>query len=69
MQWRCKQAFLRIDRPCFLRGPCKVVIEKSSVEAVQCSEESSFEMLARQDMSLRAEELNSVDSSELAAAA
>jgi hypothetical protein len=35
MQRRCKHAFLAIERLCFLRGPCKVVIKKSSAEAVQ----------------------------------
>jgi hypothetical protein len=42
MQRRCKHAFPTIERLCFLRGPCKEVIKKSSVEAVQGSE-SSFE--------------------------
>jgi hypothetical protein len=32
MQWGCKHAFPTIERLCFLRGPCKVVIKKSSVE-------------------------------------
>jgi hypothetical protein len=32
MQRRSKQAFPAIDRLCFLRGPLKVVIKKSSVE-------------------------------------
>jgi hypothetical protein len=33
MQRRCKHAFQTIKRLCFLRGPCKVVIKKSSVES------------------------------------
>jgi hypothetical protein len=32
MQWRCKHAFPTIERLCFLRGACKVVIKKSSVK-------------------------------------
>jgi hypothetical protein len=32
MQERCKHAFSTIERLCFLRGQCKVVIKKSSVE-------------------------------------
>jgi hypothetical protein len=40
-------------------GPCKVVVKKAS---------SSFETLACQDMSLGANDLNCVESSELAAA-
>jgi hypothetical protein len=32
MQWRCKHALPAIERPCFLRDPCKVVITKSLVE-------------------------------------
>jgi hypothetical protein len=32
MQRRCKHVFPTIERLCFLRGPCKVVIMKSSVE-------------------------------------
>jgi hypothetical protein len=32
MQRRCKHAFPTIERLCFLRGPCRVVIKKSSVE-------------------------------------
>jgi hypothetical protein len=32
MQRRCKHAFPTIERQCFLRDPCKVVIKKSSVE-------------------------------------
>jgi hypothetical protein len=51
MQQRCKHAFPTIERLCFLRGPCKLVIEESSVEP-------SFEMPACQDVSLGAEELN-----------
>jgi hypothetical protein len=35
MQRRCKHAFPIKERLCFLRGTCKVVIKKSSVEAVQ----------------------------------
>jgi hypothetical protein len=33
MQWRCKHALPTIERLCFLRGPCKVVIKKNSVES------------------------------------
>jgi hypothetical protein len=33
MQRRCKHVFLRKERLCFLRGPCKVVLKKSSVES------------------------------------
>jgi hypothetical protein len=51
MQRRCKHAFPKRERQCFLRGPCKVVVKKSSIE-------SSFETPACQDMSLGAEELN-----------
>jgi hypothetical protein len=32
MQRRCKHAFPTLERLCFLRGQCKVVIKKSSVE-------------------------------------
>jgi hypothetical protein len=32
MQRRCKHAFITIERLYFLRGPCKVVIKKCSVE-------------------------------------
>jgi hypothetical protein len=32
MQRRFKYAFPPIERLCFLRGPCKVVVKKSSVE-------------------------------------
>jgi hypothetical protein len=64
MQRHCKQAFPIIERLCFLRGPCKVVAKKSSVEKSQ----SSFETAACQDMSVGAEELNCVESSELAVA-
>jgi hypothetical protein len=32
MQRRCKHAFPTIERLCFLRGACKVVIKKSSVD-------------------------------------
>jgi hypothetical protein len=41
MQQRCKQAFPTTERLCFLRGPCKVVIKKSSVETDQWRAESS----------------------------
>jgi hypothetical protein len=30
MQRRCKHAFPKIERLCFLHGPCKVVIKKIS---------------------------------------
>jgi hypothetical protein len=33
MQWFCKHDLQIIERLCFLRGPCKVVIEKISVES------------------------------------
>jgi hypothetical protein len=32
MQWSCKHTFSTIERVCFLHGPCKVVIKKSSAE-------------------------------------
>jgi hypothetical protein len=32
MQRRCKDAFSTIERLCFLRGPCEVVIKKGSTE-------------------------------------
>jgi hypothetical protein len=32
MQRRCKHALQTIEGLCFLRGPCKVVIKKCSVE-------------------------------------
>jgi hypothetical protein len=32
MQRRCEHAFPKIERLCFLLGPCKVVIKKSTVE-------------------------------------
>jgi hypothetical protein len=32
MQRRCKQAFTTMERLCFLRGPCKVSINNSSVK-------------------------------------
>jgi hypothetical protein len=32
IQLRCKYAFPTIEMLCFLRGPCKHVIKKSSVE-------------------------------------
>jgi hypothetical protein len=32
MQRRCKHAFSTIERLCFLRGPCRVFIKKSSAE-------------------------------------
>jgi hypothetical protein len=35
MQRRCKNSFTTIARVYFLHGPCKVVIKKISVEAVQ----------------------------------
>jgi hypothetical protein len=35
MQRRCKHDSSTIERLCFLRGPCKIVIKKSSVVAVQ----------------------------------
>jgi hypothetical protein len=38
MQQRCKHAFPTTERLCFLRGPCKVVIKKGSVEKSQLSE-------------------------------
>jgi hypothetical protein len=63
MQRRCKHAFPTIEKPCFLRGPYKVVVKKSSVETSRV--ESSFETTAHQDMSLEAEELNCVEYSEL----
>jgi hypothetical protein len=55
IQQCCKHAFPTIERLYFLCDPCKVVIKKSSVEAV---EELSFENPACWDMSLGAEELN-----------
>jgi hypothetical protein len=56
MQRRCKHVFPTTKSLCFLRGPCKVVIKKSSFE--QRKVESSFETPACLDMSLGAEELN-----------
>jgi hypothetical protein len=32
MEWRCKYAFLKREKPYFLHGPCKVVINKISGE-------------------------------------
>jgi hypothetical protein len=32
MERHCKHTFLTIERPCFLRCPCKGVIKKSAVE-------------------------------------
>jgi hypothetical protein len=43
MQRLCKHDFLTIERLCFLLGPCKVVIKKSSFEKKLV--ESSFETL------------------------
>jgi hypothetical protein len=40
MQRRCKHAFPPINRLCFLRGPCKVVIRKSSAELVEFRDSS-----------------------------
>jgi hypothetical protein len=57
---------ITILRHCFLRGPCKMVIKKNSVE--KSILQSSFETPACQDMSFGVEELNSVESSELAVA-
>jgi hypothetical protein len=37
MQRRCKHAFPKIERVCFVRGPCKVVIKKSSIESSRVS--------------------------------
>jgi hypothetical protein len=51
MQQRSKHAFPTIESLCFLRGPNKVVIKRSSVE-------KSFETPAYRDMCLGAEELN-----------
>jgi hypothetical protein len=56
MQRRCKQAFLTIERLCFLRGACKVIIKKSSVEKSQLS----FKKQACQDMGTEELELSRV---------
>jgi hypothetical protein len=53
MQRRCKHAFPKIESLFFLRGPCKVVIIKSSVEKSQLR----FETPACQDMKSGGEEL------------
>jgi hypothetical protein len=58
MQRRCKHAFLTIEKLCFLRGPFKVVIKKSSEAGSNSSEMSSSEAPACQDMSSIAEEFN-----------
>jgi hypothetical protein len=65
MQRHCKHTFPIIERLCFLRGPCKVVIKNSSVEKSQ----SSLETLACRDMSLEAEELELTGIPELTVAA
>jgi hypothetical protein len=54
MQWRCKHAFQTIERLCFLRGQCKVVIKRSSAE----KNFVEFRDPAYWAMSLGAEELN-----------
>jgi hypothetical protein len=56
MQRRCKHAFPTIERLCFLSGPCKVVIQKSSVEAVQRKVE--FRDASLPGYELRSKELN-----------
>jgi hypothetical protein len=57
-------------RRCFPLGPCKMVTKKNSIEKhrVKWSEESSFGKPVWRGMSLGAEKLNWVESSELAAA-
>jgi hypothetical protein len=60
MQRRCNHAFPTIERLCFTRGPCKVVIKKNSFQKPFRVELSS-ETPACQDMSLGAEELNWIE--------
>jgi hypothetical protein len=66
MQRRCKHAFSTVESLWFLRGLCKVVVKKISFE--RSPVDSSFETPACQDMRQGAEELNWVESSELAVA-
>jgi hypothetical protein len=56
MQQRCKHASPKIEGLCFLRGPCKVVIEKNSEPGRSSSGESSFEF---RDANLPAYEIGS----------
>jgi hypothetical protein len=60
MQRRCKHAFPTIERPCFVRGPWKVVIKKNSVEKSYSSFEPSLPVY---ELGTRGIELNWTESS------
>jgi hypothetical protein len=64
MQRNCKHAFTTIERLCFLRGPCKVVIKKSSVEKNRVEARDA----SLPGYELGAEELNLIEFLELAVA-